>query len=173
MSGFSPKPRSNNPNAPQIQRSGLVAEKADIAGSVIGAIGYGMSAYAYVYLSSHSLLDLYRDRHRSILQMYERVAQPCRSHTESYPVATCGSHRGDVLVCDGIHRDVSRPPIHLLHRYPRVSRQQQLTFRAHCTPAPNLLRSDQPHSPYHVLLEQLAGRWPFGAFCVQCSCLGV
>ena len=57
-----------------------------------------------------------RDRCRSIFPMYRRVVLSGRSNKWGYQMATCGSHRGHVLICDDIHRDELRPSIHLQYQ---------------------------------------------------------
>ena len=49
MSGSSEKPWSDNPYAPQIPYWLYFAEKANLAGSIIGGIFYGTSAHAHTY----------------------------------------------------------------------------------------------------------------------------
>ena len=50
MSEFLEKTWSNDPNAPKLPPSFYLGEKANFAGSIIGAILYGTSDYSWVYL---------------------------------------------------------------------------------------------------------------------------
>ena len=112
-------PWSNNPYAPQIPSWLYIAEKTSFAGFLIGAIFYG----APIRLSSIRTLSLIyrsRDRYRSILPMYGCIVRSGLSHEGGHQVGSHHPRCGHVRVCDDIHCDQPRYPIHLLYRQPRI-----------------------------------------------------
>ena len=111
-------PYSSNPYAPQIPYWLYFAEKANFAGFLIGAIFYGTPTHLASLLSVLTLpLDHhFRDRHRPLLPMSDRVVQFQQSHKEGCQMGICRLRRRHVLVRDRIHRDEPQHSIHFLHR---------------------------------------------------------
>lgn len=135
---------------------------------VIGAIFYGTSACAPVYACSPRLFRCRsRNRHSSLLPMHGGVAESPRSRKERDEVGTRGPHDCNVLVRDDLHRDDPQHPIHFLHRQPGIPWcRGSTTSRTSRIPILHLLQGNQCGSQRLVSLEQLAGRWAFGEFCV-------
>lgn len=73
MHNSSGEPWSHCPNAPQIPRLLHFGEKANFSGFLVGAIFYGMPN-SFIRIRLVHSIHRSRDRYRSFLPLYERVA---------------------------------------------------------------------------------------------------
>ena len=97
MIGSQQKPQSGDPDALQIS---YLYNKYHLAGTLIGAIFYGIDPESFVHLLVFTLSVQYRDCDRFVLQMYERVTQLKK---EGCQMDTRGSQCCHVLDCDNMH----------------------------------------------------------------------
>ena len=131
---------SNNPYAPDIPYWLYFAEKTNFAGFLIGAIFYGTQPDLRVGLDSpaHFVCPVgFRDRHRPVLPMHGRVVQLYLPGEDCNQVELCRLRFHHVLVRDDLHCYGPQPPVHFLHRQPRIPRQLRFTSWASRIPVPH------------------------------------
>ena len=165
MSEFQGKPWSDNPNAPKISPFLYHAEKANLAGTIIGSILYGACDAPHptrLLTLSHFVCSVcYKDPRRAVFPMYGRPAEPRPSQGGEYQVGARILHRAHVLVCDRVRRDEPQHPIPGLHRQSRIPSQSPLV-RTAWIPGLHSSKSARDHPKSHVPLELFVSRWPFG-----------
>ena len=114
-----------------------------------------------------------RNRHRSFLSMFDRTAQPDKSHKGRYQVGTRGSQRSLVFECDSISCNRPLHSVLILHRRPRVSWcrwSASWTFRLWVAPP---VHRTQCHFSISDPGEPVASRRSFSEFCTKLSSPGV
>ena len=99
------KPWSDNPNAPKIPYSLYFQEKVTFARDFVGPILW-YAQLACQPTHTHFVCSVYyRGRRRAVFPLHGRATQYHLSQRGGCQVGARVLHRGDVLVCDRIHRD--------------------------------------------------------------------
>lgn len=119
------------------------------------------SIHPSIWTHPASLIYHTRCRRYSVHQVLEQAIGSCQSHEEGCKVGAYGPHYSHVFLRDDSLRPGPQYGVDLIHRRPRVSiRWRRIESRALWVPVPQH-RSHYCHH-YHVPLEPMARRWPFG-----------